>query len=1262
MFHVEVHLKPQSSENGSPSYANHRLTALCTEKIEITDATGETETLHVPKELSASVDAGGVAHLAFPDQETLTGDVHFRVLAPDGAVLRTHTVDAEALTEIVEIVVDPQSTFDLEPSDNPAFGKPDKLRGRVIDARGRVQLAQEQVVVWASTVETPADTDFEPVAVAQTDANGYFSAAYPLGTFTAAFGVVGVEELEPVSIRLQADDSFPASVILAVEVDETYEPKEVSIIPPHLPDPTDLAEAEGVYSKDLGVGRCVDFHKPNRTLDEFSYYYIVRTTEPEIKGITLEAPPKIPLAQIAPYMEYLLGRTYKATRTPDEPPTGDAPEFDDAGQPAFTSNPSVDASMLKALVSDPETLTLRRVQKAAQLSVHKDLLRLLDQYAKRAPGRDALTCDNPVDWDHEPTLYQACTIAHGHVLHFKQEWVADGYSLGDLLYSLPLAPCQKKQIVVMDWERREMAARREALTEQERLAATYSRDRDINEIVNASLWESTEGGSWAKNRSFGGGLGLGFIGKAIGGLLGIGGGASKSSARAWQRSSRTTAANSLQQLRDRTAQAATAVRSQRSTVIQSVRQGERVEVETEVVGNHNHCHAITVQYFEVLRHLLVRQRLVDVQECLFVPLLMSTFTLEKALRWRETLTWRLRDRALRRGFDALERIANGYEGSDLPTGAYADETLEHLEGDLYIRFQLARPRDKDGEFDLPAWLPFSFLGFVFDPEEFYETYLKGQAFKDRIFHEQLGPEIAARFVEQLHFYAVDVNDTETLLPIDVTLISPYRHNRRHYISLRLEGSLPPLKRSEIKYIKISHGPSLADILGMDPAEMLENMLSKLLPANSRVIVESGNLRYRTKYMQTDLFRSSRIRNDLTGFDAVLIDTPLTRRELRTPREEDKELARQLLAHLNEHIEYYHHAIWWNMSPARRYMLLDGFAAPNSGGRSVASVVENRLLGIAGNCMILPVAPGNHLDPTFNQDLDDPIDLLEHYQPTTPIEPVRLAIPTKGVFAESVMGNCNSCEGMEEDRFWRWEESPCPDQPPAILPVSTESRRAAPPDLTAKDFPAPMINLQTAPAAPDPTGLGAAMKLLGTADLFKDVTGLTETQKSALASLQSAMKMAQTFGTEAGKLALQGRMSKDIDKTLKTLKKAREGGQISADQEKKLAEDALRAAIGGGAAAEKKKLTDKAEVKNLLTKAADKQKAEVKLRSNGETVEVKAGETPKSEQAVTYVVQAGDTLTKIANKFGVTVEAIVKANNIADPNVIHPGQVLVIPVS
>lgn len=48
------------------------------------------------------------------------------------------------------------------------------------------------------------------------------------------------------------------------------------------------------------------------------------------------------------------------------------------------------------------------------------------------------------------------------------------------------------------------------------------------------------------------------------------------------------------------------------------------------------------------------------------------------------------------------------------------------------------------------------------------------------------------------------------------------------------------------------------------------------------------------------------------------------------------------------------------------------------------------------------------------------------------------------------------------------------------------------------------------------------------------------------------------------------------------------------------------------------------------------------------------------QAQSYVVQTGDTLTKIAAKFGVTAKQIQNANNLSNPDWIYPGQVLIIP--
>ena len=48
------------------------------------------------------------------------------------------------------------------------------------------------------------------------------------------------------------------------------------------------------------------------------------------------------------------------------------------------------------------------------------------------------------------------------------------------------------------------------------------------------------------------------------------------------------------------------------------------------------------------------------------------------------------------------------------------------------------------------------------------------------------------------------------------------------------------------------------------------------------------------------------------------------------------------------------------------------------------------------------------------------------------------------------------------------------------------------------------------------------------------------------------------------------------------------------------------------------------------------------------------------QARTHVVTAGDTLSSIAVQYGVTVEAIMQANQISNPNLINAGQELIIP--
>jgi hypothetical protein len=124
------------------------------------------------------------------------------------------------------------------------------------------------------------------------------------------------------------------------------------------------------------------------------------------------------------------------------------------------------------------------------------------------------------------------------------------------------------------------------------------------------------------------------------------------------------------------------------------------------------------------------------------------------------------------------------------------------------------------------------------------------------------------------------------------------------------------------------------------------------------------LRYSTPHMDGYLAHDYRADNDLTPGDPVKIYTPLTADEKRDARKEDIQFSNMLIEHLNANLEHYHKAIWQRMDPDRRYMLLDGFVAPYASGKSVVSVVENRVIGVAGNSLIMPVPPGYKLDPSY----------------------------------------------------------------------------------------------------------------------------------------------------------------------------------------------------------------------------------------------------------------------------------------------------------
>jgi acetyl esterase/lipase len=1158
---------------------------------------------------SATVDSQGAFTLTLEGDGDTKDPITLNVSTPDGTEVYRTELAQEQVQQPLAIKVEGLEQLNIQPIETQAG----RINGRVIDENGTAIPSGLPVVIWAVDANDADDDQTPvPVVISKTQSGGYFSADWTAHAFSNAYGRVNGSKAVPIPL----DDAkrLPNRILLVLDVPEKDD-DDHRTVPAVAPDPRDLTNNPAEFSQDLGRG-CIDLTTPNRTIEEFTYNMVVRTSEPDVKGVTLNARRTVP--------PRLLDQLVDASMLHELITTGKA------ANSVSIKDIDLDVHTAAQLVVNDHPATASEIKRAAWLSETgwiKDLIgAVIDP-----PVRQILDADTAIDWDLTPTLYEAVTLARGHILEYREVWRADGYSLGDLLNSLPLAPGQRRRIAVVDWERRTTTAREESLEYEEQLDAFVSRDRDINEIVGSRLGEELRAGSQNTTWGASGGIGAGFIGTGFGIFGGVSGSSGGSQSSAWQDSSRQFAGDSLQSLRDRVMQRSSSVRDQRSTVVQTAAQGETLRAETETVANYNHCHAMTVEYFEVLRHFLITHELADVRECLFIPMPMNQFDRGKALRWQTPLAGRLKDPKLLPGFGAVRRIADNWEGWDYPLSRYSEEPLQVLQGELRVSFVLPRPRDKDdGAYDPMAWK--FYIPFLSESaNELWTRKIQKSiadygaeqiAQRDRDFRDKVAPEIAKSVVEHMRFWFVTADGSEFEVPLDATLVSRYAEGIPLYVTLRPRGELPAIPREQISQFKITLASFNAPILGdVD-----------VLPIDAQVIVNTAKARYETEHKTFLLFNESRVLNDLSGGDPVYLPTPVSWSETRNPRDEDRRLADRLLDHLNNALEFYHQAIWGWFDPERRFMLLDSILVPGLNGKSVASVVENRVIGIAGNSLIMPVAPGIRLDPRVNNESEG--DLIDLYAVDNP-PPMRVSVPTRGVYAEAILGDCNSCEEIDDSRYWRWTDAGMLE-PPEIAPVDTGTRTDGEDDLTPTPLPKPLVSIQNAPELPTPTGLGEVFKLLAKGDTFTDITGLEGTQKNARAAFDAALSTASAMATQAAGLAKQNITATNGERMLDRIQQAKASNLLTPDVAQDLSQKVLGSMVGSpDKEADKKADSPAADpaVQKAIEKATQSSKADIKVATSDETIEMSfdGGDTKVGGATIPSVLDVDDWITQTVIK-------------------------------
>ena len=349
-----------------------------------------------------------------------------------------------------------------------------KLRGQVIQTADSHANLKDLTVLIQAKKD--GDTLFRIVGSAQTDQNGNFSLAYPYGAYIEAQAIVSVVPDSPTSIEIKSGGAADATI----SDDFLY------LLISALPAATE-ADDDCACHSGRKVKRLPD-HADLIASDEY-------TQDVGSSCMSLTTPNRT-------LREY----DYHAIVRVSDP---------DVANYTLEKIPQHNGDFVFRLTGDKKTIRRR-----------------------------AVNIDNPIRWQDAPdahenlSLYQAVTVATGHILHYKSKFKADGYSLGDLLYTLPLAPGQKKQIVVFDASHSLRGQETQRVAQGERLSADLLNDRTITDQLSGFIGESLAGSSSASTSGMSGGLGLGGSFGPIGGSLGVAGGFSNSNSSASQNSGR----------------------------------------------------------------------------------------------------------------------------------------------------------------------------------------------------------------------------------------------------------------------------------------------------------------------------------------------------------------------------------------------------------------------------------------------------------------------------------------------------------------------------------------------------------------------------------------------------------------------------------------------------------------------------------------------------------------------------------------------------
>lgn len=688
-----------------------------------------------------------------------------------------------------------------------------------------------------------------------------------------------------------------------------------------------------------------------------------------------------------------------------------------------------------------------------------------------------------------------------------QTWTPVGLSLGQLLHSLALAPGEATRVAVVDWSRRVAVRTEEQIAEDEGLRNEMGRKRSLAEVTQAVAAESQQGQSGFTQTGSSWGIGAGAAGEYKGVSAAVNFGYSRTDAQGSAFSSsqgqRNLSGSLAQNIQDRTEQNASLARGRRASIVSEVSTEEAETLSTRVVANYNHMHALSVLYFEVVQLYRTRTEVIDVEPLLYLPVKPFDFSnAELVERYRGVL-------------------------AEVALNAEARDSLLGIE------------RKKAPSAEAPAGTG-GIVTISLDGARGVNATLNGAALNDAAaFKRAMGPS-AELGATEIRLHTREAAWVEIRVPAE---FGSMREPLKKFLTLKVDGpaglkSMPFFERTGLTALMPYAVRPYDQGVRLERTQRLDVELAPRVGTGSS---------YRIDLLFQRLDPAGIPGGDIVSVEYAVVvdvnDTTLTlgsvsfRPEAAPTRVETGPPPFDLPRHLNANALHYTMALLRRGDPALLGLVLGRI---QWAGGSLLSAVDPVPVAHCGNYLVFRWT-ALLASPVWQVLLGD--RGLAPEQRALGASEALVPMPSGGVFAEAVQGRFNSAEKLDLTRFWNWQDSPIPLQPPEIAALQAGLRQGGQ-NLTPSQLGAANLRQQEAPALPDPTGLAKALEGAVKGDAFRDMSGmntlLTEGGKAMSLAAQGAREFMSKAMESVSAYGARVNHGKDMDRRAKAAE-AQTGG-------------------------------------------------------------------------------------------------------------------------